>query len=106
MINGVILILILLIFRSLMAMSLNAPLMEYIRGVFRNNVHFFNNFTLLSSMEIKIIFICFCIFLSSFRRVWLSSDDFAQSYGLSKRGTIMNPGHVKVVHDVNEVALL
>ena len=69
-------------------------------------VDFFNNFTLLCSMVLKIISICFCIFMPSFRRVWFSSDDFAQSYGLSKRVTYMNPGHVKGVHDVNEVALL
>ena len=74
-----------------------------IRGVFRNNVDFFNNFTMLCSMVIKIIPICFLIFLPSFRRVCLSSDDFAQSYKLSKRVTNMNPGHVK--GDVNEVAI-
>ena len=55
-------------------------------------------------MDIKIISMCFCIFLPSFRRVWFRSDDFAQSYRLSKRVTNMNPGHVKGVHDVNEVA--
>ena len=48
---------------------------------------------------------CFRIFLQSFRRVWFSSDEFAQSYRLSKRVNNMNPGHVKGVHDVNEVAL-
>ena len=72
--------------------------------VFRNNVDFFNNFTMLSSMVIKIISVCFLIFLPSFRRVWFSSDDFAQSYRLSKRVTNMNPGHFKGVHNVNEVA--
>ena len=76
------------------------------RGVFRNNVDFFNNFTLLCSMEIKIISMCFCIFLPSFRRVWFSSDDFGQSYRLSKRVTNMNLGHVKCVQDVNEVTLI
>ena len=75
----------------------------HIRGVFRNNVDFFNNFTVLCSMVIKIILICFCIFLPSFRRVWFSSDDFGQSYRLSRRVT--NPGHVKGVHDLNEVAI-
>ena len=56
-------------------------------------------------MIIKIISMCFRIFLPSFRRVWFSSDDFAQSYRLSKRITNMNPGHVKCVHDANEVAI-
>ena len=76
-----------------------------IRGVFRNNVDFFNNFTTLCSMLMKIISIYFPIFLQSFHRVWFSSDDFAQNYRLSKRVTNMNPGHVKSVHDVNEVAI-
>ena len=49
---------------------------------------------------------CFCIFLPSFCRVWLSSNDFVQIYRLSKRVTNMNPGHVKGVRDVNEMALL
>ena len=60
---------------------------------------------MLCSMVIKIISMCFRIFLPSFRRIWLSSDDFAQNYRLSKRVTNMNPGHVKGVHDVNEVAI-
>ena len=75
-----------------------------LRGVFRNNVDFFNNFTILCSMVIKIKSMCFRIFLPSFRRVCFSSDNFAQSYRLSKRVTNMNPGHVKRVHDINEVA--
>ena len=70
---------------------------------FRNNVDFFNNFAMLCSMVIKIISICFLILLPSFPRVWLGSDDFAQSYRLSKRVTNMNPAHVK--DDVNEVAI-
>ena len=74
-----------------------------IRGVFRNNVDFFNNFAMLCSMVIKIILICFPILLPSFPRVWLGSDDFAQSYRLSKRVTNMNPAHVK--DEVNEVAI-
>ena len=60
---------------------------------------------MLCSMVIRIISMFFRIFLSYFRRVWFSSDDFAQSYKLSKRVTNMNPGHVKGVHDVNEVAI-
>ena len=60
---------------------------------------------MLCSMVIKILSMCFHIFLPSFRRVWFSSDDFAQSYRLLKRVTNMNPGHVKGVHDVNEVAI-
>ena len=52
-------------------------------------------------MVIHIISMCFCIFLSSFRRVCFKSDDFAQSYRLSKRVPKINPGHVKGVHDVN-----
>ena len=76
---------------------------NHIRGVFRNNVDFFNNFAMLCSMVIKIILICFLILLPSFPRVWLGSDDFAQSYRLSKRVTNMNPAHVK--DDVNEVAI-
>ena len=48
----------------------------------------------------------FRIFLSSFGRVLLSSDDFVQSYRLSKRVSCMNPGHVKDVHDVKEVAIV
>ena len=48
---------------------------------------------------------CFRIFLS-FRRVWFSSDDFAQSYGPSKRVTNMNLGHVKGLYDVNEGAIV
>ena len=75
----------------------------HLRGVFRNNVDYFNNFTMLCSMVIKIISMCFLIFLPYFRRVWFSSDDFVQSYRLSKRVTNMNPGHVKGVHHVNEV---
>ena len=47
----------------------------------------------------------FPIFLPSFHRVLFSSDDFALSYRLSKIVTNMNPGHVKGVHDVNEVAI-
>ena len=82
---------------------MNHPSM--VRAVFRNKVDFFNNFTLLSSMVIKIISMCFRIFLPSFRRVWFSSDDFAQSYRLSKRVTNMSPGHVKGIHDVREVAI-
>ena len=73
-----------------------------LRGVFRNNVDFFNNLTILCRMVIKIISMCFRIFLPSIRLVWFSSDDFAQSYRLSKRVTNMNPGHVKSVHNVNE----
>ena len=76
-----------------------------VRGVFRNNIDFFNNFTILCSMVIKIISMCFHIFLPSFCRVWFSSDEFAQSYRLSKRVTNMNQGHVKRIHDVNEVAI-
>ena len=60
---------------------------------------------MLCSMVTNIISMCFRIFLSSFRRVWFSSDDFVQSYRLSKRVTKTNPGHVKGVHDVNEVAI-
>ena len=60
---------------------------------------------MLCSIVIKIISMFFRIFLPSFRRVWFSSDDFAQSYKLSKSVTNMNPGHVKSVHDVNEVAI-
>ena len=56
-------------------------------------------------MVIKIISMCIRIFLPSFRQVWFSSDDFAQSYRLSKRVTNMNPGHIKSVHDVNESAI-
>ena len=41
----------------------------FIRGVFRNNVDFFNNFAMLCSMVIKIILICFLILLPSFPRV-------------------------------------
>ena len=53
-------------------------MMELIyEGFFRNNVDFFNNFTLLCSKVIKIISICFCIFLPSLRQVWFSSDVFA-----------------------------
>ena len=76
-----------------------------LRGVFRNNVDFFNNFTIICSMVIKIISMYFRIFLPSFRRIWFSSDDFVQSYRLSKRVTNMNPGYVKSLHDVNEVAI-
>ena len=57
-------------------------------------------------MVIKIISVCFCIFLPTFCRVWFSSDEFAQSYRPSKRVTNMNPGHVEGVHDVIEVALI
>ena len=78
---------------------------DHVRGVFRNNVDFFNNFTILCSMVIKLISMCFRIFLPSLPRVLFSSNDFAQSYRLSKRVTNMNPGHVKSVHDVNEVAI-
>ena len=81
------------------------PQTAELRGVFRNNVDFLNNFTMLCSMVITIISMCFRIFLSSFRRVWFSCDDFAQSYRLSKRVTNMNPGHVKGAHDVNKVAI-
>ena len=42
---------------------------EYLRGVFRNNVDFLNNFTMLCSMVIKNIPICFLIFLPSFCRI-------------------------------------
>ena len=48
---------------------------------------------------------CFHTFLRSFRQVWFSSDDFAQSYRLSKRVTNMILGHVKGVHDFNEFAI-
>ena len=75
---------------------------EY-EGFSEYNVDFFNNFTMLCSMVIKIISLCFLIFLPSFCRVCFSSDDFAQSYRLSKRVTNMNPGHVK--GDVNEVPI-
>ena len=44
-------------------------LYSIIRGVFRNNVDFFNNFTMLCSMVINNISICFRIFLPSIRRV-------------------------------------
>ena len=44
MINRMIGILILLIFRSLTAMSLDVPLMVYIRGAIQNYVDFFYNF--------------------------------------------------------------
>ena len=71
------------------------PLSAVMRGVFRNNVDFFNNFAMLCIVVIKVISMCFRIFLPSFRRVWLSSDDFAKSYRPSKRVTDMNPGHVK-----------
>ena len=54
-------------------------------------------------MVIKIISLYFRIFWPSFCRVWFSSDDFAQSYRLSKRVTNMNPGHVK--GDDNEVTI-
>ena len=57
-------------------------------------------------MVIKMISMCYRIFLPSFRRVWFSSDDFVLSNRLSKRVTNMNPGHVKGVHDVNEVAII
>ena len=77
----------------------------YVQGVFRNNIGFFNNFTMLCSMVIKIISMCFRIFLPSFPRVWFSSDDLAQNFRLSKRVTNMNPEHVKGLHDVNEVAI-
>ena len=40
-----------------------------IRGFFRNNVDILNNFTMLCSMVIKIISICFLIPLQSFSRV-------------------------------------
>ena len=40
-----------------------------IRGVFRNNVDFFNNLTMLYSMVIKNKTMCFRIFLPSFCRV-------------------------------------
>ena len=54
----------------------------------------------------KIISMYFRIFLPSFRRVLgFSSDDFAQIYRLSKRVTKTNPGHVKGIHDVNEVSI-
>ena len=76
-----------------------------IRAVFRNNVDFFYFFTILCSMVIKIISMCFHIFLSSFCRVWFSSGDFAHSYRLSKRITNMNTGHIKGIRDVNEVAI-
>ena len=56
-------------------------------------------------MVIKIILMCVRILLPSFRRVWFSSDDSAQSYRLSKRVTNMNPGHVKGVRDINEVSI-
>ena len=59
---------------------------------------------MLCSMGIKIISMCVRIILPSLHRVWFRSDDFAQSYRLSKSVTNMNPGHVKGVHDVNEVA--
>ena len=49
------------------------------------------------------ISMCFRIFWQSFRRVWFSSDDLAQSYRLSKRVTNMNPGHVK--GDINYVTI-
>ena len=55
---------------------------ESVRGVFRNNVDFFNYFTMLCRMVMKIKSTCFRIFLPSFRRVWFSSDEFAQSYRL------------------------
>ena len=57
-------------------------------------------------MVIKVISMCVGIFLPSFRRVWFSSDDFAQSYRLSKRVTNISPGHVKGIHYVNEVAIV
>ena len=76
-----------------------------VRGVFRNNVDFFNNFTMLCSMVINNISMCFRILLPSFRRVWFSSDVFAQRYRRSERVNDMNQGHVKGVHDVNEVAI-
>ena len=60
---------------------------------------------MLCSMIIKIISMCLRIFLPSFRRVWFSSEVFAQNYRLSKRVINMNPGHVKGVHDVNEVSI-
>ena len=44
MINRMILILILLIFRSLMTMSLNVPLMVYIRGGIKKFVHLCHKF--------------------------------------------------------------
>ena len=61
---------------------------------------------MLCSMVIKNISIYLCTFSPSFRRVRFSSDVFAQSYRLSKSVTNMNPGHVKGVHDVNEVVSL
>ena len=76
-----------------------------VRGVFRNNVDFLNNFTMLWSMVIKIISMCFRIFLPSFSKVWFSSVDSAQSNGLPKRVTYMNSGHLKCIHNINEVAI-
>ena len=60
---------------------------------------------MLCSMVIRIISVYCRIFLPSFCRVWFSSDVFVQSYRISKRVTNMNPGHVKGVHDVNEVTI-
>ena len=76
-----------------------------VRGVFINNIDFFNNLKMLCSMVIKLISMCFRIFMPSFRRVWFSSNDFRLSYRLSNRVTNMNPGHVKCVQDVNEVTI-
>ena len=47
----------------------------------------------------------FSYLFATFSPIWFSSDDFAQSYRLSKRVTNMNPGHVKGIHHDNEVAI-
>ena len=59
---------------------------------------------MLCSMVIKIISMCLRFFLPSFCQVWFSSDDFAQSYRLSKRGININQGQVKGLNDINDVA--
>ena len=58
---------------------------------------------MLCSMVIKIISLCFRIFLLSFCQVCFSSNDFVQSYRFSKRATNVNPGHFK--GDVIEAAI-
>ena len=72
--------------------------------MYKNDM-FLDNFTMLCSMVIRLISMCFRIFLPPFRRVWFSSDDFAQSYRHSNYVYNVNPGHVKGVYDVNEVAI-
>ena len=80
-------------------------MLQIIGGVFRNNVDFFHNFTMLCCKVIKIISMCFLYLLAISSLSLFSSDVLGQSYRLSKRVTYMNPGHVKGVHDFNEVTI-